>query len=76
MGETKTEPWAIDFDDWIIEKVQSRDIEALDHYESEAPYARQAVPRAEHFVPLFIAMGVAILQTKPRLSIEAMRWGI
>ncbi|MEE4561090.1 class III extradiol ring-cleavage dioxygenase [Paenibacillus polymyxa] len=56
-GETKTERWAIDFDDWIIEKVQSGDIEALDHYESEAPYARQAVPRAEHFVPLFITMG-------------------
>ncbi|MGR6126876.1 dioxygenase family protein [Paenibacillus sp. SER-28] len=56
-GETKTEPWAIDFDNWIIEKVQSRDIEALDHYKSEAPYARQAVPRAEHFIPLFIAMG-------------------
>lgn len=53
----ETEPWALEFDDWIIDKVQKRDIEALNNYLAEAPYARQAVPRAEHFVPLFIAMG-------------------
>ncbi|AJY75445.1 DODA-type extradiol aromatic ring-opening family dioxygenase [Paenibacillus beijingensis] len=51
------EPWAVEFDDWLIEKMTERDYEALFHYESEAPHARHAVPREEHFVPLFIALG-------------------
>jgi 4,5-DOPA dioxygenase extradiol len=54
-----TEPKAevVDFDEWIIDKVQKRDIESLDRYTELAPNARLAVPRPEHFVPLFLAMG-------------------
>lgn len=56
-GQKTPEPWAVSFDDWLLEKLQSGDLNALFHYAEQAPYARQAVPRAEHFVPLFIAMG-------------------
>ncbi|UUZ85333.1 dioxygenase [Paenibacillus sp. P26] len=56
-GVEEPEPWAAAFDDWMIEKVQSRDLDALDRYLELAPAARQAVPRPEHFVPLFLAMG-------------------
>jgi 4,5-DOPA dioxygenase extradiol len=54
-----TEPKAevVDFDEWIIDKVQKRDIESLDRYTELAPNARLAVHRPEHFVPLFLAMG-------------------
>jgi 4,5-DOPA dioxygenase extradiol len=48
---------AVEFDNWIIDKVQKRDIESLDHYLQLAPHAQLAVPRPEHFVPLFLAMG-------------------
>lgn len=50
-------PEATQFDDWIIEQVQQRDIDSLDRYLELAPHARLAVPRAEHFVPLLLAMG-------------------
>jgi 4,5-DOPA dioxygenase extradiol len=50
-------PEAEQFDDWIVDKVKRRDIESLDRYMELAPHARLAVPRAEHFVPLFLAMG-------------------
>lgn len=56
-GTGNVEPWAEAFDDWMIEKVTSRNLEALDDYKTQAPHARQAVPREEHFVPLFLAMG-------------------
>jgi 4,5-DOPA dioxygenase extradiol len=54
---TGPRPEAAQFDDWIIDKVQKRDIDTLDRYQELAPHARLAVPRAEHFVPLFLAMG-------------------
>lgn len=50
---------AIEFDDWLIEKVQSKDLDSLNNYLDLAPHARFAVPRPEHFVPLFNAMGSA-----------------
>lgn len=56
-GQTAPEPWSVEFDDWLIENIQAKDLDSLFAYEQLAPYARQAVPRAEHFVPLFIAMG-------------------
>lgn len=48
---------AVEFDNWLIEKVKERDFESLNDYRRLAPYGRLAVPRPEHFVPLFIAMG-------------------
>jgi 4,5-DOPA dioxygenase extradiol len=58
-GQTTPEPWAVEFDEWLIEKIEKNDLQALFNYEKEAPHAQMAVPRAEHFVPLFIAMGSA-----------------
>lgn len=51
------ERWAVEFDDWIINHMQNNDKDSLFNWETAAPHARLAVPRAEHFVPLFIAMG-------------------
>lgn len=49
--------WVQEFTDWIRDKVLARDIESLSNYETLAPHAKKAVPRAEHFVPLLIALG-------------------
>ena len=56
-NDTSVDAWAKNFDDWIISKIETNDIEALDDYRKLAPNATLAVPTAEHFVPLFIAMG-------------------
>lgn len=63
-GQTSVEPWAVEFDDWIIDKVENKDKDALFQYMSLAPHARLAVPREEHFVPFFIAMGSGESQGK------------
>jgi len=54
---SETQPWAIEFDDWLIEHVENQDLESLNNFESLAPHAKLAIPRNEHIVPLFIAMG-------------------
>lgn len=56
-GQTKPESWAVEFDDWLIDKLEKADFPSLFEYEKLAPNAKIAVPRPEHFVPLFIAMG-------------------
>ncbi|WML45796.1 class III extradiol ring-cleavage dioxygenase [Neobacillus sp. PS3-40] len=56
-GQTEPEQWAMDFDDWLVDKIKKRDLVSLFDYDKLAPHAKLAVPRPEHFVPLFIAMG-------------------
>jgi 4,5-DOPA dioxygenase extradiol len=58
-GQTTPEDWAVEFDDWLIEKMEKQDLASLFNYEELAPHTRMAVPRPEHFVPLYIAMGAA-----------------
>lgn len=53
----EVDSWAVEFDDWLIEHMQKNDFESLQRVMEEAPHARLAVPRPEHFVPLYIAMG-------------------
>jgi 4,5-DOPA dioxygenase extradiol len=54
---TEPKKEAVEFDNWLIEKVKKGDLESLNEYLQKAPHAQLAVPRAEHFVPLFLAMG-------------------
>jgi 4,5-DOPA dioxygenase extradiol len=49
--------WTVQFRDWIREKLIARDVDSLCQYETLAPNVKLAVPRAEHFVPLLIALG-------------------
>ena len=59
FGRADVDPWAQRFDDWIAERLASRDIPALTRYRTEAPDADLAVPTNEHFDPLFVALGYA-----------------
>lgn len=63
----ETEAWAFEFDDWLIEKVKKKDLEALYKYQELAPKARMAVPREEHIVPIFIALGSGEENKQPKL---------
>ncbi len=50
-------PWAVSFDDWLAERVAAGDEHALVSYRETRPEALLAHPRAEHFMPLFVALG-------------------
>ena len=47
------------FDGWVVETLEKRDIESLFHYQEVAPGVQQALPTVEHFVPLLVAYGAA-----------------
>ncbi|MFG3619046.1 dioxygenase [Nocardia sp. NPDC047654] len=46
-----------EFDAWGRETLAARDLDALLDFERTAPAARLAHPRADHFAPLFVALG-------------------
>jgi 4,5-DOPA dioxygenase extradiol len=70
--EPKT--WAMEFDDWLIEKVESKQIDQLYSYQKLAPNVKLAVPREEHIVPLFIAMGSG-QKKQPKLLHRSYAYG-
>lgn len=49
--------------------------ESLVNYEQLAPYASRAVPRAEHFVPLFHALGSSKGTATPRVLYRGYEMG-
>lgn len=71
---TKAKSWAVEFDDWLIEKVEAGDLNQLFSYQKLAPNSKLAVPREEHIVPMFIAMGAG-MNKKPKLLHRSYIYG-
>ncbi len=46
--------WAAEFDGWVAEQVEKREIGKLYEYRRSAPHGRLSVPTTEHFDPLFV----------------------
>jgi 4,5-DOPA dioxygenase extradiol len=53
------EPWAVEFDAWMADRIDAGDTAALVAYRDRAPSARRAAPTSEHLHPLFVALGAA-----------------
>ncbi|MGO4694986.1 class III extradiol ring-cleavage dioxygenase [Paenibacillus sp. 2TAB26] len=74
-GQKEPESWAVQFDDWLIEKMNKHDTNSLFQYEQLAPHAKMAVPRAEHFVPLYIALGSGSPESAPKVIYRSYEFG-
>jgi 4,5-DOPA dioxygenase extradiol len=74
-GQKEPESWAVEFDDWLIEKMNKHDLNSLFEYELLAPHAKMAVPRAEHFVPLYIALGSGDAEATPQVINRSYEFG-
>jgi 4,5-DOPA dioxygenase extradiol len=55
----ETLPYAKAFANWMHERIEAHDVDALVAYRDEAPDAVRAHPTEEHFLPLFVAIGAA-----------------
>ena len=51
--------WVSSFNDWVMERIQVGDADALLDYRRKAPFAAQNHPTEEHFLPLLCALGAA-----------------
>ncbi|PZD97760.1 dioxygenase [Paenibacillus sambharensis] len=69
------EEWAVEFDDWLIDKIGSGSNEELFRYRELAPHAERAVPREEHFVPLLLAFGSKAEQSKGSVIYRGYDYG-
>ncbi|MCR2807374.1 dioxygenase family protein [Paenibacillus soyae] len=67
--------WAASFDNWLQEKLEAWDTEALFRYGEEAPYAAEAVPTNEHFIPLLLAMGTGDKNRQAELLHRSYQYG-
>ena len=56
-GPEVIEPWAGEFRDWMVEKLENGDSAALLDYRTQAPHARRSHPSDEHLLPLYFARG-------------------
>ncbi|QKE63572.1 dioxygenase [Aquipseudomonas campi] len=56
-GPQTITPWALEFRDWMVEKLQADDEAALHDYRQQAPQARRNHPSDEHLLPLYFARG-------------------
>ncbi|PUA34892.1 dioxygenase [Paenibacillus elgii] len=69
------ELWAKQFDAWLYDRITVWDSDALFDYERRAPHASLAVPTAEHFAPLLIAMGAADRSRRAKLMYQKYQYG-
>ena len=54
-----TEPWAMEFNDWLADAVRRGDRESLVRYRRLAPHAERAHPYPDHYMPILAALGAA-----------------
>jgi 4,5-DOPA dioxygenase extradiol len=50
--------WAIEFDEWVKEKIIKRDFESLIHYERYGEPATLSIPTIDHYVPLLYSLAL------------------
>lgn len=76
---------AVTFADWIGDKLDAGEREALLDYRAQAPYGAASHPTDEHLLPLFVALGAAAATERPQrfvpefayggLAMDAYLWG-
>ncbi len=68
-------PWAQEFDQWVVRKLESSDIPSLLNFRKDAPNASLSHPTIEHLAPLFAAMGAAGEGFRVSFPVDMFRYG-
>lgn len=67
---TATPPgWSTDFDQWAAEALARGDVDTLAAFKDRAPGMPYAHPSAEHYLPLFVTLGLA---SDPAAAVQTM----
>jgi 4,5-DOPA dioxygenase extradiol len=75
-GAGQPAPYAREFQEWVKQKLEQRDVESLVDYRSRSPHGVRAHPTDEHFLPLFFALGAAAEKAKPERVYDAIDSGV
>ena len=58
-GDAKPYDWAVEFDQWVGDKLEQRDFAGLTDYGKAGSAGEQAVPSPDHYIPLLYTVGVS-----------------
>jgi 4,5-DOPA dioxygenase extradiol len=75
-GAGQPAPYAREFQQWVRQALEARDVDALVDYRSRSPHGVRAHPTDEHFLPLFFALGAAGEAAKPERVYDAIDSGV
>jgi 4,5-DOPA dioxygenase extradiol len=75
-GRGEPQPYAVEFQAWVFDKVKKRDLASLVDYRSASPHGVRAHPTDEHFLPFFFAVGAAAEDAKPERVFDAIESGV
>jgi 4,5-DOPA dioxygenase extradiol len=68
--------WSRDFDAWVADALARGDVDELAAYRTRAPGMPYAHPTADHYIPLFVALGAADQPDRPvRTAIDGYMMG-
>lgn len=68
-------PAALNFSDWLAEKLQARVEKELLAYRTQAPYGATAHPTEDHILPLFVAFGASTTNDQLRRFTPEVTYG-
>jgi 4,5-DOPA dioxygenase extradiol len=69
-------PYAREFQQWVKERLDARDLESLIDYRSRSPQGVRSHPTEEHFLPFFFALGAAGDTSRPQRVYDAIDSGV
>ena len=69
------ETWAVEFENWVKEKLVRKDVEGLLHFRDDAPHANLAHPTPEHFYPIFFTIGASLAGEQAFPIFEGFQYG-
>jgi len=75
-GAGPAQPYAKEFQAWVFEKLQQKDVDALVDYRSLNPHGVRAHPTDEHFLPFFFAVGAAAAEARPERVFDDIEAGV
>jgi 4,5-DOPA dioxygenase extradiol len=76
LGHGAPPPWVTGFDDWLAQRVEAGDADALVRYRTQAPDARRNHPSEEHYAPLLAALGAAGPGAQGRVLHRSTTYGV
>jgi 4,5-DOPA dioxygenase extradiol len=65
-----------EFRDWVDARLRACDVDALSAYRARAPHAARAHPTEEHFLPLFVALGAALVPARAERVLDIIEDGV
>ncbi|MBU6154961.1 MAG: dioxygenase [Bdellovibrionales bacterium] len=66
--------WALEFEQWLISSLKSKNVEAILHFEDHPGFQRSH-PSDEHFLPILFTVGAALPGDEAEILFQGIQYG-